>query len=734
MRAFAAAFLALLALAPGAEASLRAGAASVDITPPVGTPMFAYTARSGIAGAKPDQLAAQIVSDPAQGYYAKSFVASRGIHTRVRARALVLETDAGRFALAQVDLGGVPYTFTQAVLARASDTGLTGDRLLLSATHTHSSAGAIWPNQTDGGYALLGGDFFDARVFNHIADRTAEALKQAVAKLEPAKLGVATVAVRDASRNRNFKPFQRNEDVPKSEAAARAVSIDPGLTVVRVDSKAGKPIGAWSNFAIHPTSFGDDNLLFSGDNAAFAERFAERETGAVNIWSNAAEGDISPNGGADKIGGRPLQYTPNAFAAAHLAGIRVGRGIVRAWRAAGKRTEDSPLIDARRSFLDFDGTQADGEPVGPLAVLGYGGIVGPDGDCAPADNTAGPGQGRKRPLLAGSGLVPRVHPLSVWRIGRTGIVALPAEVTTRMGTRIRDALLKAAGGGLERFLLAGLANSYVSYTATPEEYDACHYEGSFTLYGRRQGARWISAADPLVKALLAGAPAPAGAPEPAAQAFGAEQGAPPDATPQAGEVVEQPAERVPRTGQAKFSWRGGDPAHDAPEGFVTIERRTAKGGWVTASTDDSYHDTVERSDGNTWTEVFQLRECNPAWTYRFVVRGRADKGAGPQPYEVVSREFTVGRAPLKVAETGVNGRYAFVRAEYPDPGEETLLALPRMVRTGVARIRVRDARGRVVFRGRAKPNRRLGVFTARVPRGSKSVRVLSLRDSCGNRP
>ena len=56
--------------------------------------------------------------------------------------------------------------------------------------------------------------------------------------------------------------------MPADEAAARAVSIDPSVTVVRVDATDGRPLGAWSNFAVHPTSFGDDNLLFSGDNAA----------------------------------------------------------------------------------------------------------------------------------------------------------------------------------------------------------------------------------------------------------------------------------------------------------------------------------------------------------------------------------------------------------------------------------------------------------------------------------
>ena len=69
-------------------------------------------------------------------------------------------------------------------------------------------------------------------------------------------------------------PSGCNPEAPADEAAARAASIDSKLWVVRVDARDGDPIGVWSNFAIHPTSFGDENLLFSGDNAASAERIA----------------------------------------------------------------------------------------------------------------------------------------------------------------------------------------------------------------------------------------------------------------------------------------------------------------------------------------------------------------------------------------------------------------------------------------------------------------------------
>ena len=128
--------------------------------------------------------------------------------------------------------------------------------------------------------------------------------------------------------------------MPKDEAAAKEASIDPLMTVIRVDETDGRPIGVWSNFAVHQTSFGDDNLFFSGDNAAFTERIVEQEIRAarastgrrragraavVNVWTNSNEGDISPDGGTDKVPSRhdgcagrrrpeeSLQYSGNSF-------------------------------------------------------------------------------------------------------------------------------------------------------------------------------------------------------------------------------------------------------------------------------------------------------------------------------------------------------------------------------------------------------------------------------------
>ena len=731
---------------PDAPAPLRAGAASADITPPVGTPLFAYTARSGIANPEnAPELALQIVADPDKNLYAKSFVASRGIHTRVRARAIVLETARGKFALVQADLGGLPYAMTQEVLRRIAPTGIDGRRLLLSATHTHSSSGAIWPVDSTG-YGVLGGDLYDPRTFDLTAQGIAESILMADDRLEPARAGVGTAPVTDASSNRNFDPFRRNPDVPQDEAAARAASIDPDLTVLRVDSRDGQPLGVWSNFAIHPTSFGDGNLLFSGDNAGFAERIAERaitegaavpprhDRPVVDVWTNSNQGDISPSRPPRLVDGQETQYAQGPYAGAHVPGERVAEGIVAAWRAAGESMSPSLELDSRQAFLDFDGTAADGEPVGPVPVLGSGGITGPDGMCAPIDNLAGPGQGMKFPALAGRGLVPSTVPVSVWRIGSLGVAGFPAEITKTMGARIRTALTTESAGAFERTVIAGLSNGYVSYTATPEEYDACHYEGSFTLFGRRQGARYQSFAAGLTESLVTGAPAPADAPEPQTVGVGPGQVVQPRVTPDAGDVIEQPAASVARRGTASFRWHGGDTAYDAPRGraFVTVEHRERDGAWRVVASDDGFQDITERTrEDGSWTETFQFADCDPLGTYRFRVRGRADTGAGPEPYEAVSREFEVTPATLRSQPPTVAGSVATVRALYPDPGEGTLMAMPRLVGTGQAVVEVAEP-GRRARRLRVAADPAKLAFVANVPAGA-SLRVLSVADGCGNR-
>jgi len=748
---------------PGEPTNLQAGAATADITPPVGTPMFAYTARSRVAGPDtPDQPETleevpdaatqmlQMIADPAvdRNLYAKSFDPSVGIHTRLRASAIVIEQEGERVALAQADLGGLPYALVQAVEERIATTGIDSEHLLLSATHTHSGTGPIWPSDS-AGYQALGGDFFDPRVFGITADGIAEAIIAANARLDPARVGIGTSRLDGASSNRAETPFRNNGDVSSEEF--EELKLNRTVTVIRVDGVDGVPIGIWSNFAVHPTSFGDGNLLFSGDNAATTERLVEREVasesglpapepgapgaseGPVLVWTNGAEGDVSPSGGPRVRSGHQLDYVNGDGSGANVVGIKVAEGVLAAWRdAAGEMQGDAPL-DVRRTFRIFDGDQvgngeeAGAKPVGPLTALGVG--IEQEGFCSPVEDIAGPGQGKKFPIITGAGLIPQTMAVSLVRVGDTAIASFPFEITTQMGRRITNAVAGDSGGVLDGAVIAGLTNGYMSYTSTPEEYDACDYEGSFTLYGRHQGPLLRETALSLVPSLVGSGLEPASDPEPIALAPTTPNPASiqPTASPEA--PVTQPADTT-RFGSATFAWNGGDPSVDAPRSETFVSLQHLEGGeWRTIGTEDGPEDvTVYDESAGTWTDTWQFSNCEPLGTYRFRVTGMAvtAPGGDAEPYVATSEEFDLGAmAPLTVSEQTVDGGTARVRAVYPNPGP-ALLALPRLVRTGTATIEL--AGGEQVT---AQPDAEGLAFEADVPAGS-TISEVEVADSCGN--
>lgn len=89
-------------------------------------------------------------------------------------------------------------------------------------------------------------------------------------------------------------------------------------------------------------------------------------------------------------------------------------------------------------------------------------------------------------LGVGPLVLPRYMQLMVIRIGPMLVAAIPAELTTEAGFRLEEAMLREAtsrGLPVRSAALIGLANGYMQYVATPEEYEAQHYEGGATLYG-----------------------------------------------------------------------------------------------------------------------------------------------------------------------------------------------------------------------------------------------------------
>lgn len=220
-----------------ASASLRAGAAKVDITP-----------------------AAEALPQP-----------YTGIHDRLYARAIVVDDGSTRAALVTVDAGGIPTELWQTVSARvAQELDIPATQLLLTATHTHSA-----PRQQAPDYA----------------DRIVQAVAEAANALQPAQIAWGTgLAYININRTMVDPQTGRWREGPNYEGPS-----DKTVAVVNFATPDGAPIAVYYNYAVHGVIAGQLDEV-SGDIPGAASRYIEDSLGgeAVAVWSLGAAGDQNP--------------------------------------------------------------------------------------------------------------------------------------------------------------------------------------------------------------------------------------------------------------------------------------------------------------------------------------------------------------------------------------------------------------------------------------------------------
>lgn len=245
-----------LAVAASAQATLRAGVAKSDITPPIGTPLAGYGARA----AKP----------------------STGVHDPCEARALVIDNGVEKLAFVAVDHLGFDHGMVQRIRETASAAAhIPPGNIFVMSTHTHSGGGAFMEMLPP--LALILAGKFDPKVRGFYEQRTAEAVIAADKSLRPARIAIGAGEARGISRFRSSWP-------PNGP-------IDPEVGVIRVDSAdSGKPMAVMMNFAAHPTVLGSDNMAFSADYVGYARRAVEKMIGGdvLAIFANGAQGTVAP--------------------------------------------------------------------------------------------------------------------------------------------------------------------------------------------------------------------------------------------------------------------------------------------------------------------------------------------------------------------------------------------------------------------------------------------------------
>ena len=234
---------ALLLASPVTAVGLEAGAATIDITPPTGYPMWGYASRHD----KP----------------------SDGMLDPLQARALVLKAGETKVVLVSLDLGRAPARASmkriREALARDAFT-----EVFLIGSHTHHGPVLeldTWPKP-------------EKPYTRELEEKLIAVVRKADAARVPARYGVAATETR-LNRNRQSK----RADKP----------TDPELIVLRVEDHKGKPIAHAVNFAAHPTMHPAEVMKFSADYPGVMAKGVEAETGAPCLFLQGAAGDMSTN-------------------------------------------------------------------------------------------------------------------------------------------------------------------------------------------------------------------------------------------------------------------------------------------------------------------------------------------------------------------------------------------------------------------------------------------------------
>ncbi|MCU1693490.1 MAG: hypothetical protein JWM64_2581 [Frankiales bacterium] len=649
------------------------------------------------------------------GYYMQGWVRSdavlEGVHTRIEARAIVLERGGRKLALVAAGLNGIAGGVVAEAASRLRARGFGEDSIVVSASHTHAAPSGYYNAATYNTVFMTTSTpteqnvtgALDPQLYRFEVDRLVQAITRADDDLAPAKLGWGTSRIVGLTRNRSLEAHLHDHGLTEEygqgtvaqDPAGAVHTVDPEVQVLRVDKQVEgryRPVGTWSTFADHGTvnryTFGVYNDDHHGAANREVERVLRSEGGVpagqdvVNAYGNTDEGDMSAG------------LTSNGPAYAEQVGRREAEAMVEAWRRAGKDLTERPALDTRWTRLCFCGQDTAAGPTSGTAVSGLPLFTGSEegrgplydvthqafeGYRLPVADPVDPTHGVKVQVTRQGGGPPKAVPLLVARVGPRVIATVPGEMTVEMGRRVRAAVLAAAGSGVEAVQLSGLANEYLSYFPTPEEYDMQHYEGGSTMFGRTSSVLLQEQLAALAGQLAKGQPAPP------PYAFDPRLGVRVDGAPfgtgaTSARALAQPGP-VQRLARAAYAWQGGPRGLDMPAGraFVTVERRAASG-WVRATDDLGQQLLWTVSGAGRYDLQWEVPRSEPVGQHRFVVTGNH--------YRLVSSSFAVSPSTRLSVEPGG-------RVRYPDAVPEVDLTSRPAAADGAPRVTAAAAAGTV---------------------------------------
>ncbi|MFQ5828183.1 MAG: neutral/alkaline non-lysosomal ceramidase N-terminal domain-containing protein [Candidatus Methylomirabilia bacterium] len=290
---------------------LLAGAATVDITFPVGVPLAGY----GGLGRR------LLVPDILDRYpYVFWLKPSTGVHLPIKVRGLVLERDEVRLLWVALDVVGLDPELVRRLKTRLAEAGRRYSAVIVTASHTHSGPGGY---SRSGLFGFLALDRYVPEIADRLVAGMVRAVEQAEAQKVPARVGGGSGEVSGLAKSRVKLP------------------LDPEVGVLKVVATDGSPVALVWNYAIHGTTLGKKNLRLSGDVMGVAGERLERVLGVPALYTNGAVGDVSPAlhglAGAERLGEALAQAVLDVWRKAPVDGEPTLRAIIEPVRLPAPR-------------------------------------------------------------------------------------------------------------------------------------------------------------------------------------------------------------------------------------------------------------------------------------------------------------------------------------------------------------------------------------------------------------
>lgn len=411
------------------ERTLEAGSATANITPPLGSEIP--------GGFRPR--------------YAEN------VDDELFAKALVIDNGATRIAIVTCDLIAIPEKIADVAKARIADRcGIPPAHVMVNATHTHTAVAVANLLQVgeDTGYT----DWVPLKI--------ADAVELAVWRLQPARVGFASVDEKRITFNRRWHmkdgTVRMNPGIQHPDLVEPTGTIDPEVAMMFVEADDGTPISAVANFSLHYIGTDNSNAL-SADYFGHFDRRMRRYLGdtCVSLLWNAASGQIN---NIDYSG--QTKWTAQGHQQARkMANVLAGHFIT---EMQFMEMHDTLDLSGDLATLTFQPKQVTAEDLRVAEQV----LAVPQGTYDAYET--GPfswvvGQPIPTALVDVYALecqrlakLPEqmTAPIQVIRLGEAAIVALPGEVFVETGMNI-----KAASDASPLFLVS-LANAYIGYICT----------------------------------------------------------------------------------------------------------------------------------------------------------------------------------------------------------------------------------------------------------------------------